>query len=48
MISNDISFYDSWFSRVKMAEKEMAKGVDYLGLVKTSHKVFYGYIKKVN
>ena len=44
MISNDISFYESQFSRAKIAEKEMAEGVDFLGLVKTIHKGFYGYI----
>ena len=32
--------YDSWFSEVKMAREEMAKGVDCCRLVKTDHRVF--------
>ena len=31
-----------------MVDEEMSEGVDYLGLVKTSHKGFSGYTRKVN
>ena len=37
---NDTLFADTWFSRVKTAEEEMAEGVDYCGPVKTIHKLF--------
>ena len=40
MTSNDTYFADSWFSSVKTADEMAAAGVDYCGLVKTSHKGF--------
>ena len=41
LISNDTYFYDSWFSFVDTAEDIVDAGVDYCGLVKTSHKGFF-------
>ena len=38
--SNDTYFSDIWFSGVKTAEKKIAEGVYYCGLVKTIHKGF--------
>ena len=40
LTSNDTYFSDSWFSSVKTAQGAMAAGVNYCGLVKTSHKGF--------
>ena len=41
LTSNDTYFSDSWFSYVKTDEEMAAAGVDYCGLVKTSHKSFF-------
>ena len=38
LTSNDTYFPDSWFSSVKNAEEMTDAGVDYCGLVKTSHQ----------
>ena len=40
LISNDTSFAHIWFSVIKITEDAMDSGVDYCGLVKTSHKGF--------
>ena len=40
LTSNDTYFVGIYFSSVKNAEEVMAAGVDYCGLVKTSHKGF--------
>ena len=40
LTSNDTYVGDIWFSSVKMTEDAMAAGVNYFGLVKTSHKGF--------
>ena len=40
LTSNDTYFDDIWFSSVKTSDYMAATGVDYCGLVKTSHKVF--------
>ena len=45
---NETYFSDSLFSGVKMSEEVMTAGVDYCGLVKTSHEVFSWYIGKVD
>ena len=41
LTSNDTYSSGSWFSYVKTAEDMEAAGVDYYGLVKTSHKGFF-------
>ena len=40
LTSKDTFFDDSWFSSVKTSEEMAAKGVNYCGTVKTSHKGF--------
>ena len=40
LMSNDTYFSGSWFSLVKTSEDGMAEGVDYCGLVNTSHRGF--------
>ena len=39
--SKKTHFYYSWFSGVKTAKEEIYEGVDYCGLVNTSHKLFF-------
>ena len=41
LMSNDTYFFDIWFGRVKTAEQAIAEGVDYCGLLKTSHRGFF-------
>ena len=48
MTSNITYFSYSWFSSVKTAEEMAAAGVDYCGPVKTSHKGFFSYVRKVD
>ena len=48
LTSNDTYFADSWFSSVQNAEEMAAAGVDYCGPVKTSHKVFFSYVRNVD
>ena len=45
---NNTYFDYSWFSSVKTAEEEMAVVVDYFGKLKTSHKIVFSYIIKVD
>ena len=46
LTSHDAYFSGRWFNSVKTAEEMVASGVDYCGLVKTSHKVFCLYTLK--
>ena len=48
LASNDTYFADSWFSSVKTAEEMATAGVDYCVPVKTIHKGFFSYVRKVD
>ena len=48
LTSNDTYVADSWFSSVKTSEVAMAAVVNYCGPVKTSHKGFFSYVRKVD
>ena len=41
LILNDTYFADSWFNSLKTAEQMASTGVDYCGLVKKIHQVFF-------
>ena len=48
MASNNTYFSYSCFSSVKTAEREMAAGVNYCGLVKRATRIFFIHVRKVD